>query len=150
MTNLAIKTGIPPLDEASKLVVEQAQNALQALPQADIATHHVIHGGMYTRTVRIPAGITIVGATIGKATVLVVSGQCAIYVGDDRAVIVDGYEVIPGSAGRKALIHAYQDTYLTMVLPTHARTVPDAEADFTHEYEQLAASENDIEIITGE
>ena len=45
-----------------------------------------------------------------------------------RATDLCGYHVIPASAGRKQVFVAHADTDLTMLFPSHAATVEDAEA----------------------
>ncbi len=57
--------------------------------------------------------------------------------GSDGAVEVAGYTVFSASAGRKQAMVALTDTYLTMLFPTDAKTVDEAERAFTDEYDLL-------------
>jgi hypothetical protein len=68
-------------------------------------------------------------------------------------VHVQGYAVLPASAGRKQAFVAQADTRLTMVFPTSAKTVEQAEREFTDEIYLLGsrhgAAANHV-VITGE
>lgn len=105
-------------------------------PQVDMPTSHVIHGGMYARTITLPAGCVLTGALIKIATMVMVSGDCIVYTGKDP-IRLQGYHVIPASAGRKQAFVANEDTKITMIFPTKATTVEQAEQEFTDDYEKL-------------
>ena len=123
--------------------------AMQA-PQVEIRTDHVIHGGMYARTIRIPAGVVLTGALIKIATLLIVSGRANVFVGDG-SIELAGYHVIPASAGRKQAFVAIEDTDLTMVFPSQSKSVEEAEAEFTDEAALLfSRSGENVVTITGE
>ena len=119
-------------------------------PQVDIATHHVIHGGMYARTIQIPAGVVLTGAEIKLATVLIVSGHVQVTVGDETRELA-GYHVLAASNGRKQAFLAMADTHLTMIFPSRAESVEEAEREFTDESDRLFSrhGENEV-VITGE
>lgn len=135
--------------EAIDRVYKLEQKVLEQ-PQADISTHHMIHGGMYARTICIPKGVVLTGAEIKLATVLIVSGHVRMAVGDDAREFA-GYNVLAASKGRKQAFYALEDTYLTMLFPTRAQSVEDAEAEFTDDHARLFSrhGENEI-VITGE
>lgn len=139
----------------SELELEQIrdiQGALLSMPQVEIPTHHVLHGGMYARTIRIPAGIAIAGAFVQVPTVLIVAGHVSV-LANGKTIEIDGYQVIPASAGRKQAFVAHTDTEMTMIFATTAKTVREAEAEFTSEPELLASRQDcatNITIITGE
>lgn len=122
-------------------------------PQAEIETLHVLHAGMYARTIAIPAGTVLTGALVKVPTMLVVAGNVRVSRGEEEALHIVGVSVVPASAGRKTAFLAYEDTVVTMLFPTEATTVAAAEAEFTDDHERLM-SRNDPErntiIITGE
>lgn len=122
------------------------------MPQVAVETTHTIHGGMYARTAKIPAGTLITGAEIKIATMLIVHGSALIY-GAEGTIDVENSAVLCASAGRKQAILARGDVELTMVFPTTAHSVAEAEAEFTDETSLLSSREksaiNNI-IITGE
>ncbi|AQW31431.1 hypothetical protein JK151_08910 [Ralstonia syzygii subsp. celebesensis] len=132
--------------------VRRLERALRAGPQVELRTDHVLHAGMYSRTVRIPAGVVLTGALIKVATVLIVSGDATVFIGDD-SVRLQGYHVLPASAGRKQAFIAHAETALTMSFPTRARTVEEAEAEFTDETDLLLSRqypEQQTLVITGD
>jgi len=102
------------------------------LPQVGIATNHLLHAGLYARTICIPAGVALTGALIRVPTVLIVSGHCSVCVGEGTLTLT-GYHVLAASAGRKQAFYAHADTTLTMVFATRATTVAEAEDEFTDE-----------------
>jgi hypothetical protein len=119
--------------------------------QIPIATSHVLHGGMYARTILIPAGVLITGVLVKVATMLIIQGDATVYVGDGEMRFT-GYMPLTASAGRKQAFAAHADTYLTMIFPTAAKTVDDAERQFTDEFDLLASHRDDRNhvLITGE
>lgn len=127
---------IAPMTEAAIDTVRQVEAVVLTLPQVLISTDHVIHAGMYSRTIMVPANTVITGALIKIATMLIVNGDAWVYVGD-QSFRVQGHAVLPASAGRKQAFVAVADTYLTMVFPTTASTVEEAERQFTDEAEKL-------------
>jgi hypothetical protein len=116
--------------------VRSFERAAIRVDQVPVATEHVLHAGMYARTVRLKPGTAITGALIKRATLLVVNGLALMLVNDGFAHL-DGYNVIPASAGRKQVFVARGDVAITMIFPTSARTVEEAEAEFTDETDLL-------------
>jgi hypothetical protein len=138
-------------DEALEKV-RRLEAEMLAQPQAEITTNHVFHAGLYARTIRIPAGVALSGAFITRATLLIVSGECTVFTGHDTLQL-RGYHVIPASAGRKQVFLAHADTELTMLFPSSATTVEEAEAEFTDEAHRLMSrrhSDRDSIAFTGE
>lgn len=119
-------------------------------PQDAITTHHILHGGLYIRTITMPAGCELTGALIKIPTLLVFNGDALVSNGDVTEHF-QGYHLIPASAGRKQAFAAHRATTLTMIFPTSAKTVEEAEAEFTDEADRLFSrhAENVIN-ITGE
>ena len=124
---------------------------VRGMEQIVVQTEHVLHAGMYARTVRLDANVLIVGVMIKRPTMLVVMGKAQVFAGD-RWYSIDGYNVIPASAGRKQMYVTTAPTEITMLFPTKAKTVEEAEAEFTDEVESLISGnhENDLIVITGD
>jgi hypothetical protein len=121
-------------------------------PQVPIRTDHVFHAGVYARTITIPAGVALTGALIKRSTLLIVAGNCRVFTGE-AWVELSGTHVIPASAGRKQVFIALSDTHLTMLFATAAKTIEDAENEFTDEAAWLFSRGDDALntlIITGE
>lgn len=125
------------LDELMRL-----QTALANLPQVPLATEHLLHGGMYARTVRRNLGSITVGSLMTKASILIVNGPCSILI-EDRQVDLEGYNVLAGQPGRKSLSVARGLVEMTMIFPTSAATVEEAENEICAEADQLVSRRND-------
>lgn len=123
---------ITTMGESAVETVRKFESLMAERPQEEIGTEHVIHGGMYARTVLVPAGVVITGTEIKLATMLILQGD-ALANTDDGAIELHGYNVIPASTGRKQAFVALTDTWLTMIFPTSAQTVEQAEDEFTDE-----------------
>ena len=152
MTALATNNKISVMSESAIEKVRLVQNAMLKFPQIDLPVHHILHGGMYSRSLVIPAGVAIAGAFIQVPTTLVVSGNVTVYA-NDQAYKIDGYQVLVASAGRKQVFVAHADTNMTMTFATDAKTVEDAENEFTSEPDLLASRRHEdlnTIIITGE
>lgn len=151
----ALATLTPRIAPATKEHLEDVRGieaALLAMPQVPIATHHVIHGGMYARTIVIPAGTALTGCFVQVPTILILSGRVSV-LSNGETLEVDGYAVLPASATRKGAFIAHTDVQMTMIFATAARTVAEAEAEFTNEPERLMSRQPDAVneiIITGE
>ena len=129
-------TCLPLMGQSEVESVRRLESAALSLPQVPIPTEHAFHAGMYARTIKIPAGVVLTGAQITIPTILIISGDTLIY-GENGATRYTGYHVALGQCGRKQAFYALQDTYLTMLFPTDATTVDEAERQFTDEYEKL-------------
>lgn len=127
---------IPAMTPEAIDYVSQLEKTFRELPQIEIKTTNTIHGGMYARTVKIPAGCMITGALIKIATMLIISGDVVMFVGKDTWKF-KGYHVLPAEPGRKQAFAAVKDTWLTMLFPTAAKTVTEAECEFTDESDML-------------
>lgn len=123
-----------------------------AFPQAEITTAHLLHGGMYTRTIRLDPQTIMNGSLIRKATVLIVQGSCAVLAGDEVLELA-GYNVLPGCAGRKQTFVTRGPVEMTMIFPTQAQTVAEAEDEIFAEADQLISRKDgsrDQITITGQ
>jgi len=122
------------------------QDKLLACPQIEIQTEHIIHGGMYTRTIRLAPDVVLAGALVKVPTVLIVNGKTAVFTGENW-IELDGYHVIPARAGRKQIFVTRAETSITMIFRTDAKTVEQAEEEFTDECEALMSRKNDNDTV---
>jgi predicted TIM-barrel fold metal-dependent hydrolase len=125
--------GLPatPADQSAR--IERFTELLKQGEQIPIATHHVLHAGLYSRTITIPAGVYLTGVLVKIPTLVIVNGHCAI----SEIGVLRGNHVLPACAGRRQAYRAYEDTHVTMIFATSAKTVEEAEAEFTNETEIL-------------
>jgi hypothetical protein len=152
MTDLTTTQGaIPAMSADALMAVREFEAEALAQPQCQVKTHHVLHGGIYSRTMQMPASSVTVGALIKIDTTVVTSGHLTIYTGAGKVDLI-GHTVTPARAGRKQIVFAHRDSDFTMLFATDAKTVEEAEAEFTDEVDMLGSHnnpENDIVVITG-
>lgn len=140
---------IPRMDHETIAKVSLMEAALKKFPQTEIPVQQSLHAGVYSRTVKIPAGIVITGAHIKIPTMLVVQGDAIMYIGDDR-VELNGYNVLSAEADRKQAFYARSDVYLTMMFASKAGSVEEAEEEFTDEAALLQTRMPSLEFSSGE
>jgi hypothetical protein len=92
-----------------------------------------------------PAGCLITGALIRIPTMLIFSGELVAYIGGDT-IALNGYNVVPASANRKQAFYAVTNSYLTMLFATDAKTIEDAESEFTDEANLLMSRQQNGEV----
>lgn len=134
---MEIANRIPAMSVQAVDKVRELSDRLRELPQVEIETQHTLHGGMYARTICIPAGVLLTGAFIRVPTLLVFQGDATVNTGEAEGIVLTGYHVLAASAHRRQAILAHADTYLTMAFATHATTVAEAEAEFTDDVHLL-------------
>lgn len=121
------------------------------MKQVSISTDHVLHGGIYTRTIFVPAGVMITGALIKIPTTLTISGKVVLVVGEGERIEIDGFAVLPASTGRKTVFLAHSNTHISMAFATEAQSVEEAENEFTDEADLLKSHDNtNFVTVTGE
>lgn len=153
MSDLA--TLLAPLAPASPVTLDQlakVHELLDACPQIPLTTEHLLHGGMYARTIRREPDSVTIGSLINRATILIVNGDCSMLVGDQR-VELTGYNVLVGLSGRKSFSWAHGPVEMTMIFPTLAKTIEEAENEIFAEADQLVSRRDgskDQVTITGQ
>lgn len=114
------------------------EHTLATQDQITLRYQHVLHAGMYSRTVMVPAGHYITGALIKIPTQLFIAGDVIVRIGGSEARVI-GYAALAAEANRKSVFTAVEDSCITMAFATDARTVEDAENEFTDEADLLAS-----------
>lgn len=112
----------------------------------EVRTEHVIHAGMYARTIAMPAGMVLTGVLLKRPTLLIVTGWAEVLAGEEWLEL-KGYSVIPASAGRKQVFVSKSAVMITMLFPTEARTVEEAEAQVTDEAPALLSRRQDANTV---
>lgn len=136
MSALCLVSDLPSCSAEDLAETMRMREVVAKMPQCDFPTEHFFHGGMYVRTVRMPPSSILCGAVIKVPTLVSVSGNCIVKVGGKAREIV-GYAVLRGAPGRSQIFIARDETYITMSFPSKAKTLDEAEKEFTDEYEQL-------------
>ncbi len=143
---------LAPTSPEMLATLQMVHEELMRYQQIPIATEHVLHGGMYARTIRLEPGVVMEGSLIKRATLLIVNGSTSLIAGDE-AMELEGYNVLPGCAGRKQLFVTRGCVEMTMIFPTQAKTVEEAENEVFAEAELLMSRSDgsrDTVTITGE
>ena len=138
---------LPPTPPGVVEKLEQIERQLMGNEPADVPTDHLIHAGMYVRTILIPKeGLVVTGALVKRATVVILTGSVGVMVGEEW-IRFDGYHVLPASAGRKQAFRSFSPVIITMMFPTAAKTVEEAEAEFTDDCDRLLSRRQDANSI---
>jgi hypothetical protein len=153
MTDLVVSTNrITAMSDDAINKVKQLEQHLKDMRQLTLTTDHVIHGGMYARSLFMPMGTVITGVLIKVPTILIISGHVTIWLDNERTEIA-GYQVFACSAKRKQAFAFHGDTNMTMLFSSNCTTVAEAEEEFTDEADRLLSRQgnaiNNIN-ITGE
>lgn len=120
-------------------------------PQVDLLTEHTLSGGVYARTIHIPAGTVLTGATHKKDHVNVLFGDITVST-DNGMMRLSGYHVIPTKAGAKRVGYAHADTVWTTICETQLTDFEAIEDELVEESKmlqtrQLAIQSNDLELL---
>lgn len=127
---------IQSMDNQSIQKVSEIEKVVLLGPQVDIATTHTLHDGVYTRTIKIPAGVVLTGAIIKIPTTLIISGDVLVYIGNETKHL-QGYVVLAANKNRKQVFVANSDTHVTMIFKTSVNTIEEAERQFTDDFDSL-------------
>ena len=134
--NELVRNALPSLSPEQNAWFERLIDKVAEIPPVEIRTEHHLFAGVYSRTVYVPAGTAVVGLLVRCPTQLIASGHFQLTDGGASREF-DGYYVFDGSAGRRAAAVALSDCAFTMLFATDAKTVEEAEAEFTDEPDRL-------------
>ena len=145
MSNLAeFFGGMPDPDKVRAL-----EAAMLVLPQVDLQTEHLIHGGISVRTVFIPAGVTVTGALTNLDNICIICGDI-VATTDEGTVRLSGFNIIPAGKGFKRAVVAESDTFWTTIHRTDKTTQADVEDEMTKEAAMLQTRRDGIEYLKPE
>lgn len=131
----------PTLSETNTQIADRdavcrLEQAILQGPQVDLRTEHVLSGGVYARTIHIPAGTVLTGATHKKDHINVVCGDISVTT-DDGVKRITGYHVLPSKAGIKRAGIAHADTVWTTLCKTDLTDIEAIEDDLVEESDRL-------------
>lgn len=108
-------------------------------PQVRIVTEHILHHGIYTRTICVPKGTEFAGALMKKPTTVTLVGAALVRSGEGSLQHVTGYAVMPASAGRKQVFKALSEFLIVSTAArVDAKTVREAQAELTDDVHLLS------------
>jgi hypothetical protein len=143
---------IPALTSKALANVRKLTVLARAQPQTQFVTEHWIHGCIYKRAVLIPVNQLVTGVLIKVPTYLTIVGNVTMYT-SKGPVEFNGVNVVPGSIGRASAFLTNSVVWMSMEFSTKAKTVEDAQKEFTDEVDMLVPlSQADAHriVITGE
>lgn len=113
--------------------VERLQAEVSKLPQYELPTEHIFHGGMYCRQVWRPAGCVIVGKVHKKEHFyIVVSGVVRITT-DEGVKVLMAPALLCSKPGTKRAVFAETDALCMTIHRVDATTVEDAESELVED-----------------
>jgi hypothetical protein len=115
---------------------ERLEAIVGAMEQVDLNTSHALSGGLYARTIYIPAGVTLVGCTHKKDHVNVIIGDISVST-DEGLARFTGHHVIECKAGHKRHGYAHSDTAWTTIVRTDLTDLAEIENECVLEPERL-------------
>lgn len=116
--------------------IRRLEAILLRAPQVDMQTTHALSGGVYARTVFIPAGTVVTGATHKKDHICIIDGDVETIL-DGQPQRITGRVVINGTKGVKRAVYAHDDTLWTTVCATALTDMDAIEAELVEEPERL-------------
>ena len=124
--------------------VRKLERQMAELPQVDLGTTHVVHAGLYARTIVIPAGTVLTGALTNCENLCVISGDISVST-DEGLQRLTGYHVLPARAGFKRAGWAHADTHWTTVVATELTDIEAIERMATDEADLLQTRRTGLE-----
>lgn len=148
--SLTVSSILPPTTPEALEKVRAVDEKMRTMPQFEPRMEHLLHGGMYARTCRVNAGDAFTSVMIKVPTVLILNGKGQVFAGN-KWHFFDGYLVIPTAAMRHVIYVIEKPTEITMLFPSRAKSVEEAEDEFTDEGHKLLTRQqgNGLVIITG-
>ena len=116
--------------------VQRLEDAMRLMPQLQLKTTHALSGGVYARTVFIPAGTLVTGATHKRDHLAILQGDLTAWT-ESGMQHFTGQNVLPGKVGAKRAVYAHSDTTWTTVCHTLLTDVLEIEADLVEKPESL-------------
>jgi hypothetical protein len=137
MNDVVKASTFPAMSQDAVARVAAFEEHMLEQEQVLLETRHCFHAGLYSRSIVLPKGVALTGALIKIDTLVIVSGDVMVYTGENVTRLT-GFHVVEASAGRKQAFVALEDTAITMTFASQAKSVDDAEREFTDEFEKLA------------
>ncbi|KAA3649385.1 MAG: hypothetical protein DWQ11_18760 [Proteobacteria bacterium] len=116
--------------------VRRMEDMLLQLPQIDLQTSALVHGGMAARTIMIPAGTVLTGAQTNIDNLCVLFGDITVTT-DAGPQRLTGFHVLPAAKGFKRAGVAHADTWWVTIHRTDLTDPEAIEREMTDEADRL-------------
>jgi len=120
----------------SNAASERLEKIVGAMEQVDLHTSHALSGEMYSRTIYIPKGATLVGCTHLKDHINVIIGDISVST-DEGKRRYTGHHVLECKAGHKRHGYAHSATIWTTIVRTSLTDLEAIENECVLEPERL-------------
>ena len=135
MHTLAEATDATPALSAQERI-QRLEAEILGQPQVDLKTRNVVTGRMIARTITVPAGTVLTGATHKRDHINIVQGDITVST-DDGMKRLTGQHTLATKAGHKRVGYAHADTEWTTICQTDLTDIADIEDDLVVESEKL-------------
>lgn len=125
---------IPPIPTREQ--IERLESFLAQVDQVDLGTTHALCGGVYARTIFIPAGTVLTGAAHKRDHLNVMQGDITVWT-ESGMQRLTGQHVLPSRAGAKRAGWAHADTWWTTISATALTDLDEIEAEQVEQPERL-------------
>lgn len=123
-------------DLVKPIDVKRLEEIILTAPQTDLNTTHAFSGGMYARTIVVPKGTVLTGATHKTDHINIVFGDISVTT-EKGVVRLVGYHVLETKAGMKRAGYAHEDTAWTTVCKTAKTELHEVEEELVEEADKL-------------
>lgn len=113
--------------------VQALQNQMLKLPQIELPTEHIFHGGMYCRQVWRPAGCVIVGKVHKKEHFYMVVAGTVRVTTDEGVQELTGPFLLCSKPGTKRAVYAVTDALCMTIHRADSDTVEAVEAELVED-----------------
>ena len=116
--------------------MDSLEAEIAKMPQVDLGTTHELSGGIYARTIYIPAGVALTGLVHKKDHINIVMGDITVST-DEGMKRLTGYHVLQTKAGMKRVGFAHENTAWTTVCQTALTEIEAIEDELVEEADKL-------------
>lgn len=124
------------LARSVQAAIRDLEAHLATVPQVDLKTEHTLVDGVYTRTIVVPAGVTLTGAVHKADYTVVMHGDITVTT-DDGPKRLTGHHTFLARAGSKRAGRAHADTWWTTIHRTDKTTLAEIEDELAEESDRL-------------
>lgn len=116
--------------------VRELERHLLQLPQIDLGTQMLVHGGVCSRAIMIPAGCCLTGALTSLPNTCIVLGDITVTT-EQGVRRITGFAMLPAEPGAKRAGIAHADTWWITCHHTELTDVAEIEDEMTPEADML-------------
>lgn len=126
-----------------QLDLKELENELIKLDQVEIPTEHQFMGGIYLRSIAVPAGTLIIGKRHRHETCnMLLSGVMSIYIGENQPnKMLKGPCIFLSDPGSKKMGYAHTDCVFMNLHPTSETDLDKIESEFIIPEEEYLLNE---------